>query len=203
MILYCNIIIGLLYYNKNERVVLMTNKKTKIIFIIAIVEFILLVVSGILIARVIKTNSELRSPLPGYFVADPTLILNDGKFYFNGDTDSIYYDVKDDNIQLVFTEENYKEYCRKSSPNRSEDRIDKAYNWTVEFWKEPRPYNVWVCYLQPPESDMLFLSFQTFNIEMDGRNVPAPGVGWDYIDENNFGSRSGEIYTRISEEENL
>lgn len=174
----------------------MTNKKTKIIFTIAVVEFILLVACSILIVRVIKINNEPQSSLPGYFIPDPTLTLNDGKFYLNGDTDSIYYDVQNGNIQLVFTEENYKEYSRKSSPNRSENSIDQTYNWNVEFWEEPRPYNVWVCYLQPPESDMLFLSFQTFNIEVDGKTVPAPGVGLDYIDENNFGSQ-GAIFTRV------
>lgn len=173
----------------------MTNKKTKVIFIVAVLELILLVACIILL--VIKPSNETNSPLPAYFVADPTLTLNDGKFYYNGDTDSIYYDVQNGNIQLIFTEENFKEYCRKSSPNRSEDSIDKTYNWNVEFWEEPRPYNVWVCYFQPPESDMLFLSFETLNIEMGDRTVPAPGVGWDYIDENNFGSEGSNVFTRV------
>ncbi|MDE5741605.1 MAG: hypothetical protein K2H90_04070, partial [Oscillospiraceae bacterium] len=74
----------------------MTNKKTKIIFAIAVFEFILLVACIILL--VIKSSNETNSTLPGYFVADPTLTLNDGKFYFNGDTDSIYYDVRNGNI---------------------------------------------------------------------------------------------------------
>lgn len=120
--------------------IILTNKKTKIIFIAAVFELILLVACIILL--VIKPSNETNSPLPSYFVADPTLTLNDGKFYYNGDTDSIYYDVQNGNIQLVFTEENYKEYCRKSSPNRSENSIDKSYNSNVEFLKDPRPYNV-------------------------------------------------------------
>ena len=173
----------------------MTNKKTKVIFIVAVFELILLVACIILLF--IKPSNVTNSPLPAYFVADPTLTLNDGKFYYNGDTDSIYYDVQNGNIQLVFTEENYKEYIRKSSPNRSENSIDQTYNWNMDFWEEPRPYNVWVCYAQPPESDMLFLSFETFNIEMDGKTVPAPGVGWSYIDENNFGSKGGAVFTRV------
>lgn len=179
----------------------MTNKKTKIIFGAAVLEFILLVACIILL--VIKPNNEAYSPLPAYSVVDPTLTLNDGKFYYNGDTDSIYYEVKNGYIQLVFTEENYKEYCRKSSPNRSENSIDKTYNWNVDFWEEPRPYNVWVFYAQPPQSNVLFLSFEVLEIEMYDRIVPAPGVGWTYIDENNFGSfgeSNGDIiFTRVSE----
>ena len=179
--------------------IILTN--TKAIFIVAVLELILLVACIILL--VIKPSNEINSHLPAYFVADPTRTLNNGKFYYNGDTDSIYYEVKNGYIQLVFTEENFKEYCRKSGPNRSEDSIDKTYNWNVEFWEEPRPYNVWVCYFQPPEPDMVFLSFEVIEIEMYDRIVPAPGVGWTYIDENNFGSfgdsNGDTIFTRVSE----
>lgn len=181
--------------------IILTNKKSKIIFIAAIFEFILLVVCVILL--VVKPSNETNSPLPAYSVVDPTLTLNDGKFYYSGDTDSVYFDVQNGNMQLVFTEENYKEYSRKSGLNRSESSIDKSYNWSVEFWKEPRPYNVWVWYFQPPESDKFFLSFETFSMEMDGKTVPIPGGGYDYIDENNFGSVGGThgdtIFTRVSE----
>lgn len=179
----------------------MMSKKTKIIFIIAVLEFILLVLSVVCVVLLInKPRNEISSPLPSCMIVDPTRTLNDGKFYYNGDTDSIYYEVKNGYIQLVFTEENYKEYIRKSIPNRSENSIDGMYNWDVEFWEEPRPYNVWVWYNRPPESDMLFLSFQTLDIELGGKTVPAPGVGLDYIDENNFGSFRGsnnEIFTRV------
>lgn len=176
----------------------MTNKKTKIILAIAIAEFVLLSLSVVVITLLLNRMTVMDSPLPGYMVPDPTRTLNDGKYYYNGDTDGIYYNVKDGRIQLVFTEENYKEYSRKESPNRSESSIDGTYDWNVEFWEEPRPYNVWVSYRQSPEPDMLFLGFETFNIEMGDREVPAPGVGWYYIDENSFGEPdNGLVFTRI------
>lgn len=179
----------------------MTNKKTKIIFAVAVLELILLAVCIILLVN--KPSNETNPMLPSYMVVDPTLSLNDGKFYYNGDTDNIYYDVRNGNMQLVFNEEKYKKYLRESSDSWSENEIDKSYRRNLEFWKEPLPYNIWVWYDQSPESDMLFLSFETFDIEMGDRTVPAPGGGYSYIDENNFGSvgklQNDGIFTRVSE----
>lgn len=180
----------------------MTNKKQTVIFIAVI--FALFLSIACIMLFVNKPNNEINSSeevLPSYFVEHPTLTINDGKFYYSGDTDSIYYDVQNGNIQLIFTEEKFKEYLKESSWNENE--IDKTYNWNVEFWEKPRPYNVWVFYAQPPQPDELFLSFETFDIELGGEIVPAPGVGWHYIDENNFGSVGGShgdtIFTRVSE----
>ena len=179
--------------------IILTNKKTKVIFIIAVFEFILLVACIILL--VIKPSNETNSSLPAYSVVDPTLTLNDGKFYYNGDTNSVYYNIQNGNMQFVFNEETYKEYLREN--NYNENTFDKQYNWALDFWENPKPYNVWVWYLQPPKSDMLFLSFDTFSMEIEGKTVPIPGGGYTYIDENNFGSIGGSrgdtIFTRVSE----
>ncbi len=177
----------------------MPNKKTKIILAIAIAEFVLLAMSVVsiilLLNRIAVVTETAYSQVPGFMVADPTRTLNDGKYYLNGDTDSIYYEVKNGSIQFVFTEEKYKEHLKEI--NWNENEIDRTYDWDVEFWEKPRPYNVWVSYRQSPEPDKLFLSFETFNIEFGDRIVPAPGIGYSYIDENNFGSDSGPVFTRV------
>ena len=178
----------------------MTNKKTKIIFTTVIFALVLSVACVILFFN--KRGNDVNSSeevLPAHYVEHPTLTVSNGKFYYNGDTDSIYYDVQDGSMQLIFTEEKYKKYLRESSGNWSEDEIDNSYKWNLEFWENPRPCKIWVLYSQSPEPDDLFLSFETFDIELGDEIVPAPGGGWKYIDENNFGSVGGKIFTRVPE----
>lgn len=169
------------------------NKKTKIIFTAAAFVLVLSAVCVILFANNAgdKVNSS-EEEYPGHFVVDSELTLNDGKFYLNGNTDSCYFDIQNGAGHLVFTEENYKD----NYAGWSESDIKKSYEWALDYWKEPRPYNVWRLHLRD-EPDELFLSFEMADIELGDEIVSAPGGGYFYIDENSFCLSDGAVYTRV------
>lgn len=142
------------------------------------------------------------------------LTLNDGDFYFMGDTDACYISVKDGNIQFVGDDENMQYYyyahaashylIRRNndlSPGSYDDYESFCEGVKHGFHEEWVPYEIFVL---PDPISRTVVFFDPY-YDLDG-NGPG-GISMDYIDENNIGDLQSDrggidlIFTRIANDE--
>lgn len=146
---------------------------------------------------IINGSALSQEEIAAYSDPEVEPILNDGNFYFMGDTNACYFTVKDGYAQLIAgepdsmkyfyyaTETSY--YFRKREEGLSPGIIsgfDEYYKSVKDDWAEPKPYEISTTILG---TSVIFDPYY----DEDG-NGPG-GIGIDYIDEDNIGYLESEI----------
>ena len=137
-----------------------------------------------------------------YAVPDTELKLNDGNFYFTGDTAGCYYTIRDGTVMFHTEEQERMKYyyyvgiadyyylsrAEGLSPGPQREGFDEWYDRECDMWTEPRTYEIY-------EDDILGTLL-----------ILSGGDSFDYIDENNFGMLSSKrggidmIFTRVPDD---
>lgn len=161
---------------------------------------------------VIINGSQLsQEEIAAYSAPEVEPILNDGNFYFMGDTNACYFTVKDGCAQLIVGEPDSMKYFyyaaetsyyfRKREEGLSPGIIggfDEYYESEKTNWAEPKPYEI---------NTNSLGTYVIFDPYYDEDGIGPGGIFIDYIDEDNIGYMESEIggidliFTRVDDSE--